>query len=83
MLAYSVKICWNGIFMLLTLPHLAGLPTDLSMLCLTMPLMQTLSAEGRITMKLYLTVAWKVMHWLTVLITFCQLLLEWKKEVVS
>ena len=69
--------------MLLTLPHLAGLPTDLSMRCLTMPHMQTLSAEGRITMKPYLTAAWKVMHWLTVLITFCQLLLELNKEVVS
>ena len=34
-------------------------------------------------MKLYLTVAWKVMHWLTVLITFCQLLLELKKEDMS
>ena len=69
--------------MLLTLPHLAGLPTDLSMRCLTMLHMQTLSAEGRITMKPYLTAAWKVMHWLTVLITFCQLLLELNKEVVS
>lgn len=67
----------------LTSPRSIGLPTDLSMRCLTMLHMQTLSAEGRITMKPYLTAAWKVMHWLTVLITFCQLLLEWKKEVVS